>query len=805
MSKLTDYLIDAHLLRLDFKDREGEFVRNYGLALPNIFDYMGPMVTLHSKQLFPEYIYDSADEIESARQNARASVKQQLEYAYNNQTFGVKEFTEEYIDQAIETMRGNASRPSSLLDHAENIVAAVLEDANHPILLINSIRNRDLFFITDRKHIADGKSIYDDDPNTPLRLNDIVRYGQKPAASWERIEGQYLPYPEYNKNIYTTATGYPLFDWTDRGSSQNPKINPKAIEGLRLIIAHEFNHGADFRRGEEPYSALPEVKRAIDADTKTTVERLKVFMALSFLRERAKENKNDALYDAEIKILNSPRYGHTYQIYTDFMEMSVSDLTDYVIKNRGLLYDTLNITGENSPSISKALEDDTWKRCWTICNDALKAIATEEPGYQQRGQADKTQQTIRQEAVANFASMTQKHGLEKTARLFPHMYNSIYCETIFPRIANKCQELCEKLGYIYTIPFQPPTPHTHSFSVADRDTLNNLGAKDGGADAIARARSFYRDAIKKEGLTNITNALSADNVDGDPFAISIDFGKNSGAADLFCKAATYNYIAFHRDEHANKITMTDYIAIHIVIATAEYHNGRCDRIFSLRQQLSYIQNEQFEDNQTFVFKHVLKAITLAKEQIGSLNLTKKDISYLFKFNKYFDDKEESDVRKLCETFLSYETVQGELRTIFEEMLYNFTEKTQLINNIRELKNAFKSYEGALKKGNLGLREDQETKQIRATQQSDLSHDDTRHADPYKYFEHLPNMTREVFTRIISMTDAVQDLEDEVFPNRDAIKHVAEVAASVVTGLGVLLPEPQQVFMDAQKLNAGREF
>jgi hypothetical protein len=488
MSKLTDHLINAHLLRIDFEDRERKIVRNYGYALPNTSWYRGPMVTLPSDALFPEDIYDTEAEIESARQNARASVKQQLERVYNNKIFSSETFKEEYIDQAIETMRGNASRPNYLMDRAEYMISVVLENANHPILLINSIRRGDLFFITDRKHIEDGSRIHEDDPNTPLGLNEIVSTGEKPPPPWEKTMGDFRAYPEWNMHIYTTATGCHLFDWDD--NLEHPNFNPKAIQNLSSTISHERNHGADFRRGEEPYSALPEVKRAIDADTKTTVERFKVLMALAFLRWRAKENQDNLLYSAEIKRLNFAKYGHHHQLYTELMGMSVSELTDYVTKNRESLYDTLNIIGEKSPSISKALEDDVWARYEEICNDALEAIAREEPGYQQRGQEDQTQQIIRKEAVANFASMTQKHGLEKTARLFPHMYNSIYCETIFPRIANKCQELCEKLGYIYTIPFQPPTPHTHSFSVADRDTLNNLGAKDGGADAIARARSF---------------------------------------------------------------------------------------------------------------------------------------------------------------------------------------------------------------------------------------------------------------------------------------------------------------------------
>ncbi len=101
MSELTNLLKDAHLLRLDFKNQAAETVRNYGYAKPDIFFYTGPLITLHSKELFPEDVYSTENEIETARQNARESVKRQFECAYNNQTIGNEPFKEEYIDKAI--------------------------------------------------------------------------------------------------------------------------------------------------------------------------------------------------------------------------------------------------------------------------------------------------------------------------------------------------------------------------------------------------------------------------------------------------------------------------------------------------------------------------------------------------------------------------------------------------------------------------------------------------------------------------------------------------------------------------------
>jgi hypothetical protein len=793
MSDLTKLLKDAHLLRLDFKNQAGETVRNYGYAQPGIFFYKGPLITLHSKELFPEDVYGTENEIETARQNARESVKRQFECAYNNQTIGNEPFKEEYIDKAIEEMRGNASRPSPLMENAENLIAAVLEDANHPILLINSIRKDDLFFITDREHIADGRGIFEINPDIPLGLNEIVRMGDKPNALGEKIMGQLILYPEWDLNIYTTATEFPLFDWSD--DLENPKANPKAIERLYLTMSHERNHGADFNRGEESYSALPEVRNAIDADTKTSVERFKVFMALAFLKGRAKDSKDDLLYSTEIARLNLPKYGCNYETYTMLMEMSVSDLTDYVIEHRESLYDTLKILGEKNPSVARALEDDVWSRYRAICNDALEAIAREETVYQQRGQEDKTQQTIHKEAVANFASMTQKYGLKKTAQLFPRMYSALYCETVFPRITNECKELCSELGYTYTVPFQPPPSYEHSFNAADRDVLCNLGAKDGGADVIANARRFYRDAIAKEYLIDVTGTVGAERVENDPFALVIDFGENAGAADLFCKAAAHNYITYTRDASSNKVTMTDYGVKHITLAVEEYHKGRSDRALNLWLKLVDIRDAKFDEmlddaGKSFVMQRIDKAIDLVTQQLESLNLPDKDVTQLIEFKEYSSYITESGVCKLCERFLENAAIQGELRNTFEDMRSPFVVKNELYKAVDKLRDSFEQYERHSKTRNLGLREDPETKQIRPTKQSDLSPDDARCVDAYEYFKHLPNMTREVFNRVVSMVDGVPDLEKEVYPNGDNMKYVAEVLTSVVTARGVLLPEHQ---------------
>jgi hypothetical protein len=201
---------------------------------------------------------------------------------------------------------------------------------------------------------------------------------------------------------------------------------------------------------------------------------------------------------------------------------------------------------------------------------------------------------------------------------------------------------------------------------------------------------------------------------------------------------------------------------------------------------------------SFVMQKVDKAIHLVTQQLESLNLPDKDVTQLIEFKEYSPYITESGVCKLCERFLENTAIQGELRGTFEDMRSPFVVKNEFYKAVDKLRDSFEQYERHLKTRNLGLREDPETKQIRPTRQSDLSPDDTRCVDAYEYFKHLPNMTREVFNRVVSMVDGVPDLEKEVCPNEDNMKYVAEVLTSVVTARGVLLPEHQQVLVDTQQ-------